>query len=446
MKNVVREIPHDVCVGCGTCVGVCPMQHIEIGYDEIDRLKVIERDNACSDKCSVCTSVCPFSNNSNNEDLLGDELYSGVQGVRKHPACGYFLNSYVGFHPNQEKRLNSASGGLTSYVLAQLLDTQQVDAVIVVGRKEGNKPYYASLLARSSEEVYQCSRSAYYAVHIGETLREVIVDKSVTSVAIVALPCQCKAIRNACKENAILRRKVKIVIGLVCGQQKTHNFADYLGKRNGLSDLTSIDFRTKQLGRPNCNFGVRLKSKEKEKEITFSDYAKDWSFKLFTVQACNYCDDIFAECADMVVMDAWLPEYATSDKGENLIITRSAEMDSVIKDIPGIRKIGIERVLHSQAYVIQSKRSGIVVALSLLKSQRGIILRKRCELYKSPSILERVLYSAKYKMSVKSDRMWNEANKDVVIFNKKLRGYKIILTVGLILNKIHTIICQLKKK
>lgn len=443
---MVSEIPHDVCVGCGACVGVCPMQHLAIGYDDINLLKVRERDNVCLEKCSICTSVCPFSNGCNNEDSLGRELYGDILGINNRIECGYYLNSYVGFHPNEDKRFNAASGGLTSYVLAHLLDTHQVDAAIVVGRREGDKPYYASTLVRNSEEVYRCTRSAYYAVHVGETLREVIVDKSITSVAIVALPCLCKAIRNACKENAVLRRKVKYVIGLVCGQQKTHNFADYLGKKNGLSTLTSIDFRTKKLERPNGNYGVKLKNKELENEITFSDYSKDWSFKLFTVQACNYCDDIFAECADMVVMDAWLPEYGTSDKGENLVVTRSAELDSVIKSIPGVQEIGIERVLQSQSSVIQNKRSAIVVALSQLKSKQGIKLTKRPELYSPPSIWERVLYRAKYSMSVNSDRIWHETNRNIANFNKKLRGYKLVLYSGLILNKIHTILCKLKRR
>ena len=30
----------------------------------------------------------------------------------------------------------------------------------------------------------------------------------------------------------------------------------------------------------------------------------------FQLPGCSHCDDIFAECADAVFMDAWLPEYA----------------------------------------------------------------------------------------------------------------------------------------
>ena len=445
MKNVVTEIPHDICVGCGACVGACPMQHLAIDYNEFNQLEIKEKDNACSEKCSICTNICPFSNDSCNEDIIGESLFKQTKDIKHNTKCGYYLNSYVGFHPNHELRMNSASGGITSLVLAHLLETNEVDAAIVAGRKEGGKPYYTSMLVRNSEDVYKCSRSAYYAIHIGETLREVIANKTITSVAIVALPCLCKAIRNACKENAILRKKIKFVIGIVCGQQKSHNFAEYLGKKNGLASITSIDFRTKESGRPNGNYGVKLKTEKTEKEITFSDYSNEWSSKLFTIQTCNYCDDIFAETADMAVMDAWLPEYKNSDKGETLVITRNAELDSFIKSIPDVQEIGINRVLESQSFVIQNKRSAIIVALKQLK-KRNIKLTKREYLYKVPSLLQRPLLRAKYAISVQSDKIWKIAKQDITTFNKKMRKYNTALFFGLVLNKIDTIICRLKNR
>ena len=336
--------------------------------------------------------------------------------------------------------MNSASGGLTTYVLEQLLDSRVVDAAMVVGHRQGDKPYYEYTLCRNAEDLYQCTRSAYYAVQAGDVLRRIVSDKELKSVAIVALPCLCKAIRNACIENAVLRRKVKYIIGLVCGQQKTHNFSEFLAKKSGVDSLQGIDFRTKEVGRPNGNYGVKLKGNaEVEKVITFSSYAKEWSFKMFTVQACNYCDDVFAETADMVLMDAWLPEYGHSDKGENLIITRNRELDEVVGSISGVMPIGIDRVIQSQSSVVQNKRKAISLALQQLKS-RGINLRKRDALYSKPSCLEKPLLKTKYRISISSDRIWNEVKGDLSDFYKKIRIYKLALYWGLLLNKIYHII------
>ena len=81
MKNVVTEIPHDICVGCGACVGACPMQHLAIDYNDINQLEVKEKDNACSEKCSICTNICPFSNDSCNEDIVGESLFKQTKKV-----------------------------------------------------------------------------------------------------------------------------------------------------------------------------------------------------------------------------------------------------------------------------------------------------------------------------------------------------------------------------
>lgn len=44
------------CIGCGTCVAMCPVQAIQIGVDgkaEIDK-------NICI-RCHTCESVCPVN-------------------------------------------------------------------------------------------------------------------------------------------------------------------------------------------------------------------------------------------------------------------------------------------------------------------------------------------------------------------------------------------------
>ena len=50
-----------------------------------------------------------------------------------------------------------------------------------------------------------------------------------------------------------------------------------------------------------------------------------WPFKY---KACDFCDDVFAETADVVVGDAWIPKYLT--QGNSLVVTRSSLFDSLI--------------------------------------------------------------------------------------------------------------------
>ena len=61
----------------------------------------------------------------------------------------------------------------------------------------------------------------------------------------------------------------------------------------------------------------------------------NWAFGAFQPAACNSCDDVFAETADVVFGDAWLPQYTDDWRGTNVVVTRSPEADRILAD--GVR-------------------------------------------------------------------------------------------------------------
>ena len=434
------------CIGCGVCVSTCPTHHLQIEKNEYNQLYVIENNNKCFEKCSICLNVCPFSNESMNEDTWSNKLFHKTN-QQYHNELGYYINCYVGFHPIEQRRLNSASGGLVSYLLEYLLENNIVDTVLVVGNKE-KEPFFSYQLCHKSENVYNYSRSAYTIINITQALDLIIKNDSIQNVAIVALPCVSKALRNATKHNQKLKTKIKYIIGLVCGQQKSNNFIDYLALKNGISNLSKITFRVKKRGRTNGDYGVEMiNSKGEKKEITFSDYAKEWSFKLFTVPACNFCDDIFAETADIVFMDAWLPEYRLSEKGENLIITRNQELDEIISNIKTIKPIKVNRIVESQSTVINNKKKGSWTAITLSNKELKYTPLKRTNRLIKPNFAERYLYKIKYNISMNADKLWIESGRNNNYFYTKMKriyGYKVFW--GLLLNKLGIIIKKIKNE
>ena len=57
---------------------------------------------------------------------------------------------------------------------------------------------------------------------------------------------------------------------------------------------------------------------------------------MFQVNACNYCDDIFAETADVAFGDGWLPEYKMDWQGTNVVVSRHPDIDEIIADAAAV--------------------------------------------------------------------------------------------------------------
>src|SRR3546814_4465059 len=72
--------------------------------------------------------------------------------------------------------------------------------------------------------------------------------------------------------------------------------------------------------------------------MRISDWSSDvcssdlWGHGMFQLGACDFCDDIFAETADVCLGDAWLPQYDSDWRGTNIVISRHADIDQLLRE------------------------------------------------------------------------------------------------------------------
>ncbi|MGC9322644.1 MAG: Coenzyme F420 hydrogenase/dehydrogenase, beta subunit C-terminal domain, partial [Kosmotogaceae bacterium] len=59
-------------------------------------------------------------------------------------------------------------------------------------------------------------------------------------------------------------------------------------------------------------------------------YGYNWGYGFFKYKACDYCDDVVSETADVSVGDAWLPEYVNDSGGTNVVIVRNPVIKKII--------------------------------------------------------------------------------------------------------------------
>lgn len=397
--------PGELCAGCGVCAGVCPTGALTMRGNDCGEYRPGSTGPACTD-CELCGRVCPFVSGP-NEDQLGEALYGHVDGIRHTTETGYYLSNYCGGIADERLRWARTSGGLASWVLSQLLETGVVDRVICVANGPSPDRLFEFAEFCDAASIWSASRSSYYPVEISACLRSVL--KSDLRYAVVGLPCLVKALRKAQRTMPRLKDRIRVVLGLTCGQQRSKWFAEYLVRSAGstLDGVSRVSFREKREAQPahKAHFTVWLGNGDSPRHVERDGgYSRAWGESFFKIDACNYCDDVFAELADISLMDAWLPERTCDPRGTSIAIARSALCGDLLSRGASMGNLRIEplpvdQVIRSQAGVIALKRGGTACQLALADKKVAAGLGSRT----SPAPWWR--WVAKYRKSAENRRM-----------------------------------------
>ncbi len=414
---VIRDIvKNDLCIGCGLCAACCPSGTLEMEWNRFGENNPVEKIT-CDKECGLCLKVCPFADGNDNEDIIGQRLYSNIPSIRHRIETGYYLESYVGYAPDTRER--GSSGGMATWLLSTLLKKGIVDYVIAVIPNDDPEKLFRYAILTDPESVLKSSGSAYYPVELSGVLKE-IQDKNGTC-AIIGIPCFIKAIRLAAQKNVKFRDRILITLGLVCGQLKSKHYTEYISALSGVREpLKKVFFRGKSPEKTASNFYFSCTSTEGGTGKIFWKEGVGEAFlnRWFTPNACNHCDDIFAECADVTFMDAWLSEYSKDYKGTSLVLVRSAQIQNMIVD--GITSediylkiIPIQKVIQSQSDGIEEKRINLAYQLYLNTCAGIFSPQKRIKPMKitNPILKKKLLLTNEMQRTSRS--IWAEHSNDV---------------------------------
>lgn len=361
-NTITKIVKNDFCIGCGVCAGTCPSNNLVMNWSTQGEL-IPYSENNCKEKCSICLDVCPFYGNNINQDDIADSLFSKIPNVNYNKYTGYYLNCFVGYHKDEEKRLKSASGGLASSFLSSLIDEDVIDNIVAVGISDNKNRIFDFKILSKSDEVYSCSGSVYYPVELSQVLKRIFNEKKDKRYAIIALPCVVYALRLAMEKIPKLKRRIHIIASLTCGQLQNRFYSELLALESGIKveELSKIDFRRKKEGKNASDYlhvAISQKGKEGKPQTNLELPFHLWYYQFFKHNACNYCDDIFGELADITFMDAWLPEYMEDYRGTSLVITRTSLATKILDSLQGhnLNTIDVQKVIESQKGVIEKKR------------------------------------------------------------------------------------------
>lgn len=356
-----------MCTGCGACSAATNgAVSLRLGPTRLYEADISE---ASEPMRRLASRVCPFSDESPNEYELGAPRPSGSAVPDKY--LGPYTNTYAGRVASEEYLAGSSSGGLTSWFLSELLKRGIVDAVIsMVGKRAGTEHFVYDI--EGQDDIEASRKSYYYASTMAEALS--IARASSRKFAVVGVPCFIRAARALCRVEPEFDSRLVYFVSLVCGHYKTQAFAESLAWQVGVipDDVAAVDFRVKRPGRRSSDYDFSAQSSESgewRSAPVRTLVGGNWGHNAFQPEACNFCDDVVGETADVSFGDAWLPRYVEEPMGTNVVVTRNESADEILLQGGASGNLFLETipasdVVASQAGGFRHRREGLAVRLA----------------------------------------------------------------------------------
>ena len=380
--RIADVLAADVCIGCGACAVTDPERY-RIRFTKRALYQTQPVPAAASAPSSDPARVCPFSDQAENEDQIAQREFGAAP--HSHPAVGRWTAAYVGWVEERDFRTRGSSGGMVSWLLLELLRAGEIDGVVHVAPRtptKENPGLFAYRVSRTPEEIQAAAKSRYYPIEFSAALAEVRVRPG--RYAFVGVPCFVKAVRLLMKNDAVLRERIALCLGLFCGHLKSAALVESFARQSGVASgsVAAVDFRVKQPDRGADVYTVGLTTRDGRVHVR--DWARmvdgDWGMGFFQYEACNFCDDVMAETADVSFGDAWVKPYSADGRGTNVVVIRAERVREIFAVAAAegrleLREVDGEFLAKTQAAGLRQRREGLAYRLHRSRGER--VPRKR---------------------------------------------------------------------
>ena len=419
-KSTIKDIINNqLCVGCGICVSEDKTNSLQMEWNEDGFLIPKHSENVVAEEV---IRVCPFNPNPEeavkDEDRLADLFLTTAS--QRHKKMGRYINTYVGYA--NEFRDTSSSGGLATYVFEYLLKQKIVDHLYIV--KEINGAYEFQLFS-TVDQIKQISKTRYIPV----TLEKLFVDihKIEGKIAVSGVACFIKAIRLKQHYHPELKAKIPFLVGIICGGLKSRFYTEYLAQKAGItSAYYKQDYRIKDYKSQASDYSFGAFDEDQEfKQVKMRAIGDMWGTGMFKSNACDFCDDVTTELADISVGDAWLNPYNNDGKGNSVIVTRSVVAnDLILQGIDNgelhVEELSTEHFLISQQGSFNHRHNGLAFRIKHALANKQLVPPKR--FYNEKSTFDfRIVQRIRMLIRQKSIHVWRKT-KVANSFDEKMKA------------------------
>ena len=354
-----------LCVRCGICIGVCPVDVISKDSDCYPCL-----NGTCID-CGICYKVCPGGEVDFKK--LHKEVFNKKYKIEN--ITGYVES--VSLCNAKESRVRNAgsSGGVVTMLLLYLLEKGHIDGAIVVTTDDHNPLISRGVLARTKEEILKAAKSKYIVTPSMEILKQI---RSLDGkFAIVGLPCQVHGIRKLANVYPELFQKIYIILGLICHYTLEPDSIKSLAhiKKINEDEIEKFEFRG---GEWPGNFRFTMKDGSNKNLANLSiPFTMNWMFAFFSPYRCYRCFDGINEFADLSFGDFLADAFGKNFVGkrqQTMVFQKSVKGRSVLDN--AVREGYVERYIitgselsNRTIHMIREKKNKSLVLLKVDKNK-----------------------------------------------------------------------------
>ena len=154
--NVTKTRELDLCVSCEICRAACSADAIQMNYKTGQFLPYVDSEKCTG--CGNCLHVCP------GIDIDPSDLRH--KKISIDMLDGPYLESYIAYANNSKIRQNSASGGVVTQLILELINRNEYDYAFVLHFNSYNDMPARLKATNQIDEIINSAKSKYVPVSV----------------------------------------------------------------------------------------------------------------------------------------------------------------------------------------------------------------------------------------------------------------------------------------
>lgn len=352
-----------LCVGCGACLGVCPVDAINL--KTIHGVITVDFDYSRCTRCDLCVKACVALSNFYRENSTIADVLGRIEKV------------FFGYSTEDKIRYHAASGGIITSLALYMLKRKIVDKVLVT---KMNGFTTVPILTDSENGVISAQGSIYFKTFSLRILKKILSNlKKGKRICIVGLPCQISTLKKVLGDF----EDRLYFIGLICSHVNENWYQRHIIEKYLPRNAKPIAMGPRKDGWPG-ETRIFFKSNNSIRELIVPQ-SRFWgvlpSLSISSPQGCLLCTDHLASTADIVTGDAWHPRFTGKDSsGVSILLART---------LKGIRLVEVA-IKNKVLYAEETDLQGFLIAQGshLIEGVQYAPLRKKLLQYRIIALRE----------------------------------------------------------